>query len=99
MSRTSKYLVNLQKSTSPCCGVKIPFGLLWCQFAQQGWFRCRGVQHRVCSQQHHRIGQQTQASGPPQTVQKHLPQPQLVFLIRLRRFDPTVNSRSSSAAL
>jgi hypothetical protein len=62
--------------------------LLRRQFLEQVVLSDRSVEESVGTQQHGRIGQQGHAPSQTQTVEKHLAQPQLVFLIRLCRFNP-----------
>jgi len=88
MSESRKNGANLHKSILSRSRLETQLSLLRCQFAQQGTFGCRSVQQRMGSQQHGGVSQQRQAPSQPQAVEKHLPQSQLVFLIRLGWFNP-----------
>ena len=83
MSEHAENWANSQNSGLVRSILEIPFGLSGRQFAQHGTFGGRGVQQRMGAQQYDGIGQQRQAPRKPQTVEKHLPQSELVFLIRL----------------
>lgn len=91
MSEHAENWVNLRNSSLTRSRLEIQFGLLRCQFAQQRALSTRCAQHCVRSQQHNGVGQQRHAPCEPQTVEEHLPQPELVFLIRLGRLNPRAN--------
>ena len=61
--------------------------LLRVQFVERikGWGR---LQQRVGAQQHRGVGEEAHDPRQLQAIEKDLAQAQLVFLIRLRRFDP-----------
>ncbi len=62
-----------------------------CQLAEQTRFGGR-VQERVGSQQDGGVGQQSHAPSQPQTVEEHLVQAQLIFLVRLCGFNPRTHA-------
>jgi hypothetical protein len=62
--------------------------LLRRQFLEQVLLSNRSVQERMSAQQLGCIGQQSQAPGQTQAVEKYLAQAQLVFLVGLRWLDP-----------
>jgi hypothetical protein len=91
MSEHAKNWANLWNSNLTGLHFEMQFSLLWSQFAQQRALGSRRVQQRVRPQQQHGVGQQRHAPCEPQAVEKHLPQSELVFLIRLGWLDPRTN--------
>jgi hypothetical protein len=88
MSEHAENGAKLGNSSLTRSGLEIQPGLLRRQFVQQGALGGWCVEHGVRSQQHHGVGQQRHAPREPQAVEKHLPQSQLVFLVRLGGLDP-----------
>ncbi len=88
MNEHAENWANLHKSSLSRLSLKIQFSLFRSQFAQQCAFNCRSTQQRVRAQQHGGIGQQRHAPRQPQTIEKHLSQSELVFLVRLSGFNP-----------
>ena len=88
MNEHAENWANLHKSSLSRLSLKIQFSLFRSQSAQQCAFKGRSMQQRVGAQQHGGIGQQRHAPRQPQTIEKHLSQSELVFLVRLSGFNP-----------
>ena len=88
MSEHAENWANLQNRSLARSGLEIQFGLLGRPLAQQRALSPRRVPERVRPQQPDGVSQQRHAPREPQTVEKQLPQSQLVFLLRPGGLDP-----------
>jgi hypothetical protein len=88
---------NLHKSGLNRSGFKIQLALLPRQLAQQSALRWGGVQQRVRPQQHGGVSQQRHAPSQSQAVEKHRAQSELIFLVRLRWFNPRTDLLQQAA--